>query len=653
MPATAELLQKGRYRIDSPSPEPGSNAVYQAYDTSSDSKVFVKEIVVRLGKVTTLSQQENMRVAFENAARRMTEFHHDALLQVKDSYTEAGRQYIVLENVDGDDFQTLLDKNQRPYDVGDVLDWADQLLDAVNYLHNQKPSIIHKNIKPRNVKLALNGKVKLLSVSVTDDSGNEISTGFNEADAGTLNYSPLELIWDGLDAASQKVITNSYDDRSERTLKSPADARSDLYSVGATLYYLLTATVPVDPLERSIELLEGNTDPLKAPAKVDSRIAPEISDVVMRAMEIKRENRFDSASIMRQVLRTAVVRVKEREASEAEEMEDAAEVLRNTQQLRMPQAAQPPVAAEPEKPAVVEAPAQTGPSEAEILAQKLREVEEMRLEAERRAAEAEKLLKEREAEAKAAAHVSVEPAAPAIAPEDDLLGLSGTPAVHTSGAPDAEPDEDIHLSMKPQGRSSAKFEAKPSPFEQATKTIAPEPQAKVEQPVVAKPEPEPAVEVQATYTEPEYVEESKPVETAAKVEAADSYDSIAYADQPKRGLPIPAIAGGAVLLIVIAVVGFMFMGGSSGSTPAEQTQTQPAAAQPATDAPASDNAADDQQQPTNAFADAPPTGEQTPDAATAAQKQGAKPAPTPKKPTTEKTPAAKKPVTVDDLINDN
>nr|HQU93145.1 protein kinase [Pyrinomonadaceae bacterium] len=153
-PAT-ETLQKGRYRIDSPVAESGSTAVYPAYDTTSETNVYVKEIVVRLGKVTTLSQQENSRLAFENAAKRISEFRHDSLLQVKDFYSEVGRQFIVLESVDGEDLETAFSTNRLQHPIETVLDWADQLLDAGNYLHNQK--LLHLSICPKNVKLSADG----------------------------------------------------------------------------------------------------------------------------------------------------------------------------------------------------------------------------------------------------------------------------------------------------------------------------------------------------------------------------------------------------------------------------------------------------------------------------------------------------------------
>jgi serine/threonine-protein kinase len=639
-PAT-ETLQKGRYRIDSPVAESGSTAIYPAYDTTSETNVYVKEIVVRLGKVTTLSQQENSRLAFENAAKRISEFRHDSLLQVKDFYSEVGRQFIVLESVDGDDLDTAFSTNRLQHPIENVLDWADQLLDAANYLHNQK--LLHLSICPKNVKLSTDGKVKLFGLTVKDESGNDLSTALAEVNDGSLNYSPLELIWDGLDAASQKVILSSYDDRSEKVLKEPADVRSDVYSLGATVYFMLTGRTPVDPLERSIELLEGNRDPLKAPNTIDARVAPEVSEVVMRALEIKRENRFDSAMIMRQVLRTSVVRAKEREAAEAQEMNEAAELMKNTQQLKMP------TAVLEAQQAAVETPAVSQPTDAEILAQKLKEAEEMRLEAERKMAEAERMMREQEAErarleAQAKAiHVSTE--APAASTDDDLLGISIEP-VRT--APDAiqhdisDVEEDIHLSVKPTPR--AKIDLR----DIAKKSEPEQQQVAIETP---KPEVRTASDSDRDLVHEEAVQYEQPVSTF-------SYEY----DEPKRsGLPIPLIAGVAVAILIAAGLGFVFLGGSStpsnNEAPAQAQQQTAAPVQQPASQPEQQAAAPVQQQPTtaqpeqvNAFT--PDSAEQTQQpethaAAKPVQTAKAKPAEKPK------APAAKKPVSADDLINDN
>lgn len=666
MPAIAELLQEGRYRIDQADEPHGSNSVFLAYDTVSETNVVVKEIVVRLNKVTTLSQQEATKAAFQNKATTLTEIRHDSLLKVRDFFSEVGRQFLVLESVDGDDFHTLLEKNERPFALADVVSWADQLLDGLNYLHNLKPALIHKSIDPKNIKLTLDGKVKLFSHGVSDESGGSLAASLTDSNETTrLNYSPLELIWESLDAASQKVIVNSYDDRSERLLKESPDARSDIYALGATLYCLMTGKVPVDPLERSIELLEGNEDPLEAPFTVDPRIAPEISDVVMRAMQIKRENRFDSATIMRQVLKTAVVRVKEREASEAQEMDEAAEFLRNTQQLR----AQKP---RPEPPVYNE---QAQPDLSEVLEQKLREAGQRRRLAEQRAAEAERMPTEQEAErqllviAAKAVEVAPAPADERDMLDDDLLGLNFAPVplAHVSTPPAAEPLPHI---AEPEVR--AFFDDAPAIYEIKTpETIIPD--------LVEDPAPGSVAEdsaeiftspVEDQLVEPEAVEHleiespepyvhyfEEPLAQLNLVAKADPAQSsyIYESDLQKSALPIPMIAAAAAVLMLVAIGGWMFLGSSFSDSKTIQPQTSPTQniVAPVETAPQTVVPPVTTQETV-----VPATQENqidTPVQTEAVTKPAVKTPAKATKPVADpaKTPVPKKSVTVDDLINDN
>ncbi|MCV5063007.1 protein kinase, partial [Escherichia coli] len=92
--------------------------------------------------------------------------------------------------------------------------------DALNYLHNFSPQIIHKNIRPRNIRLAIDGNIKITAYGLSDENDVSLTTSLTDegAESAVLNYSPLELIWENLDAASQKVILSGYDDRSERLL---------------------------------------------------------------------------------------------------------------------------------------------------------------------------------------------------------------------------------------------------------------------------------------------------------------------------------------------------------------------------------------------------------------------------------------------------
>jgi hypothetical protein len=659
MPATNELLQEGRYRIGQRAN--GTGDVFEAYDTVRNTNVVVREIPVKLNKVTTVSQQESLKVAFANQAKALTEIDHDALLHVHDFFSEIDRQYLVMEAVDGTDLGELLAQSKKAFSVSQVTAWADQLLDALNYLHSRKPSIIHRNIKPQNLKLHSSGKIKLLGVGLETAAEPEMLG--SHADTSGLRYSPLEQIWPGLDTASQKVITNSYDDRSERILKGPADARSDIYSLGATLYFLITGHEPVDPLERSIDILEGKLDPLREPIKVNSQIAPEVSDVLMKALEIKRENRYDSALIMRQVLQTAIERVAEREAEEVLEQKEAAEIIRvaaysktappaATQEVETDQAAQN-----------------------ELVEKQLREAEEERRLAEQRAAETERLLREKEEAEKAAAE------AEALRREKEKAEKAAAEAE----ALRRETEEAERAAAEAEALRREKEEAEAAEVEAAAADIERPEQNVLEIPVAAEvmaykhtdavDEDELAAvlkeleeaeaesvgpQVEAVLVEEEIHEDDvqiieAPIDMAPQPSALTGSheevddDLFATPEKTEFSLPMPAIAGAIGLVLMIGVGGWFAMSGSSEPAKPAEAQAVPASQPVSADPVPADSTTSTQAPPeTVSAAVETPTEDPAISAKAAATPTKAKKTDAPKPP-----PEKKKAVTVDDLINDN
>lgn len=648
MPATSGLLQEGRYRIDHSIAENTGSSIYQAYDTVRDTKVVVKEIVVRLNKVTTLSQQESLKLAFTNQAQMLSAIRHDSLVQVQDYFSEVGRQYLVLESLEGDDLLSLLEQNKRPFSLREVTAWAEQLLDGLHYLHSLETPIIHKFVRPQNVRLLMDGKVKLLAHG-SSDGASDLNTNIalESNDQTVLNYSPLELIWEGLDSASQKVIVSNYDDRSEKILLSPADARSDIYSFGATLYHLLSGRRPVDPLERSIEMLEGNADPLNSLNEIDPNIPVEISDVVKRAMEIRREARFDSAIIMRQVLRTAVVRVHESEDDEARELREAAEDLRFAEKVRHDQIQ-----------TLVEQKARELEAEkrrqADELEQKLREVEELRLAAELRAAEAERLLQKQQAQ-RSEAEVTAKPAVVNTAREENLLEI----------------DLDVRASVKP---TPPAVETKAQTFK-AEAAAEPEVVAFEESPVVSIHEFADAVpakmDVSADHApvvlpigvDPELTN-GKEADIAVATELAEKNDDVSlstitsFSFEQTAGsgskLSMPLVAGVTAVFLVLAAAGYFMFAGSDAApsdTPAAVQSTSQAVTAP----PAVETQPEVQTAVPTETADETTLNSAQADPAETQEPSKAAAKPKPAKPTggPAKEPEKKKAVTVDDLINDN
>jgi serine/threonine protein kinase len=439
-----QILQQGRYRIVNQLGQNGIGMGYEAFDNELNTNVLLKEIHENLGKVTTPAQLEARKAIFAGKAKLLTEIKHESLLHVKGFFSEVDRHYLVTEFIDGNTLGELIEKKKSAFPLVDVLGWADNLLDALNYLHTLNPQIIHHEVKPQNARLSPNGKVKLLVFNIVKSADEDANESSNQTfDAAVLPYLPLEQIWGGLDAASQKVILTNYDEKSERILEQSLDARSDLYALGATLYHLLTARIPADALTRSIEILEGNADPLQSPKQINPSVPPEVSDVLMKALEIKRENRFSSAVIMRQVLRTALTRVKEREANQPKPEDDAV--------LEIPVAPAKPVVPKP-LPVAPKAPEIESEQvrQLELIKQQLREAETRRLEAETRAAEAEKRLFEAEK------HITVDPLPiEPVAESAPIAAAETLPETKAeAAAPDYQSDDFSSLFAEPQKESN-------------------------------------------------------------------------------------------------------------------------------------------------------------------------------------------------------
>ncbi len=381
---------RGRYRIIQPLGQGAASSVYEAYDSERETNVALKEILIDLEKVANIAQREKIKHDFANQAKILAKVKHESLPQVRGYFAEVDRHYLIMELVDGTDVSEMLAKGEGSAALTEVTNWADQLLDTLDYLHTFTPSIVHHDINPANVKLTSRGKIKLLGFDITNGTDAESNVTVKNQAAIVLNYLPLEHIVRISDQASRKKLTDNYSDRLKKILTQPVDAQGDIYALGATIYYLLTAQIPVDALERTLEVWAENPDPLPTAQTVNPEIPIEVSDVLVKALEIERENRFESAMQMRQSLQAAVKKAKERTAEESKNREVAAtreaflaEEKRLEQERQLVEQERQRIEAERKH-------------QAELIERQLKEAEAQRLQAEQRAVEAEKRLSEKE-----------------------------------------------------------------------------------------------------------------------------------------------------------------------------------------------------------------------------------------------------------------
>lgn len=271
-PLHSNAIVQGRYRIVRKLGRGGMGAVYEAVDQRLGITVALKE---------TLSAEPSLRRQFEHEARLLASLQHPALPRVTDHFVEGDRAFLVMQFIAGVDLARIIAQQPGPFPRDQVIAWADQLLDALIYLHSHDRQVIHRDIKPHNLKLAASGQIALLDFGLARAEPAETSATASRGFFGyTRQYAPLEQIED------------------RRT-----DPRSDIYALGATLYHLLTGIKPPDALERAAAVINSEPDPLQPANKIYSAVGPQVATILSKAMALRPEERYASASDFREALR--------------------------------------------------------------------------------------------------------------------------------------------------------------------------------------------------------------------------------------------------------------------------------------------------------------------------------------------------------------
>jgi tRNA A-37 threonylcarbamoyl transferase component Bud32 len=276
--SSSDLIGKtlgGRYQIQSMIGEGGMASVYKAHDPHLQRSVAIKVIHQHL------SNKPEFFRRFEEEATAVAKFRHPNIVQMYDFAHDEDLYYMVMEFVLGETLQTRLKRSNaanRRLEVIDVISYAAEICEAAFYAHER--GVIHRDIKPANIMLDVDGRAILMDFGIARmvDASQHTATG---TVLGTAMYMPPEQI-QGLQI----------------------DARADIYSIGITIFEMLSGKPPFEADSAMTLMMMHLNDPVPDLHKLHPDIPAGLMEITDKALAKNRDERYQSASEMAAALRS-------------------------------------------------------------------------------------------------------------------------------------------------------------------------------------------------------------------------------------------------------------------------------------------------------------------------------------------------------------
>src|SRR6266567_3873134 len=267
-----QTLLAGRYQLLKRIGQGGMGAVYKAADTRFNNRpVAIKEMS---STGLTPARLQEAEAAFEHEAHLLADLLHPNLPRIYEHFTENDRSYLVMDFIEGQTLEEYLEQiGGGPLPVDQVITWAEQLCDVLNYLHSHQPPIIFRDLKPANVMISDSGHVYLIDFGIARffKPGKQHDT----VALGSPGYAAPEQYG-----------------------KAQSTPRSDIYSLGALLHYLLTG---IDPSEQPFFF--------RPASQVNPAVNPALEALLKQMLEMDSERRPASAQDVLQALERATTKM--------------------------------------------------------------------------------------------------------------------------------------------------------------------------------------------------------------------------------------------------------------------------------------------------------------------------------------------------------
>ena len=282
-PLDAGACLNNRYEIVRKIGGGGMGAVYLATDKNLGGTLrAVKEMVQ---SYIEDAQQEKAIADFKRESVLLTQLEHHSIPTIYDYFYEENeaRFYLVMKYISGGDLSLRLRSSpEGRIDEKNVVEWAIQISDVLDYLHNRRPPIVYRDLKPANIMIDGNtGRAMLIDFGIARWVNKE-EKGVTAV--GTMGYAPPELF------------------------SGNVEPRSDIYSLGSTMFHLLTGA---DPQSNPLLIFDFQKNP--RPRQINPQLSDQIEKILMRAVEYNADKRFVSAAELRATLEKHLERIKSNE----------------------------------------------------------------------------------------------------------------------------------------------------------------------------------------------------------------------------------------------------------------------------------------------------------------------------------------------------
>ncbi|MEQ8224644.1 MAG: serine/threonine-protein kinase, partial [Candidatus Eremiobacterota bacterium] len=244
---------------------------YLGKDINTNKTVLVKEL---LDTFQDQAKKEQATKQFRIEAQILIGLVHRGIPTFRDYFEHDNKRYIVMDYIEGKTLHDHVKDSKDFFDEKQLLTWALELCEILHYLHSRRPNpVIFRALAPKNIIISPEGKLILINFAISKVFSPSSKT-MAVAKMVNHNFSPLEQ-YSGV-----------------------TDNRTDIYSLGATLYYTITKELPVDAMNRSLE-----DTPLRSCMEINNKISTELEAIIIKCMELQQDLRYQNVSDIQAELR--------------------------------------------------------------------------------------------------------------------------------------------------------------------------------------------------------------------------------------------------------------------------------------------------------------------------------------------------------------